>query len=58
MKGFLSRKFLVTILTGIVDILALTKVIPTEATGTGLVILNSISGIYVIIEGLIDGLKK
>lgn len=58
MKKFLSRKFLITVATGLINILVITGTIPTEATTPILALLNGIAGLYVIVEGIIDLIKK
>lgn len=58
MKKFLSRKFLITVATGLINLLVIVGTIPVEAKIPILALLNGIAGLYVIVEGIIDLLKK
>lgn len=55
---FLSRKFLIVIATAICDVLIATGQIPAEVKDLLLKLVTTIGGGYIIVEGLIDLLKK
>lgn len=53
---FLSRKLLVLILTGILNMLVLTGTIHTAGNDLILQLFDGLAAVYVIIQGIIDAI--
>ena len=58
MSKFLSRKFLITLATLIIDVLASTGIIHKDLIGNELPIINGLTAVYVAVEGIIDAIGK
>jgi len=58
MKKYLSRKFLTAIATAAIDIMIASGTIPEATKPLLLQLVTAIGGGYIIIEGIIDAIKK
>ena len=54
---WLSRKLLVVVLTGIINLLLATGYLHTDITALVLALIDGLAGLYVIVQGIIDALK-
>jgi hypothetical protein len=57
-EKILSRKFIVTVGTGVIDILIAISVIPAEHKPVAMVIVTGLASLYVLVQGVIDGIEK
>jgi len=58
MAKFISKKLLVVILTGIINILVLTGILKSDITPLVIALIDGLTGLYITIQGIIDAIKK
>jgi len=58
MKKYLSRKFLVVVIGGILDVMIANGQLPAELKPLVMSLVTSLAGLYVVVEGIIDVIKK
>ena len=58
LKKFLSRKLLIAIITGVVDILILTGSVDPAVKPLVLQLITALGGLYIAIEGIADIISR
>lgn len=58
LKKFLSRKFIIIIITGITDVLIATGAIVPEVKNLLLQLITAVGSLYVIVEGIADIISR
>jgi len=53
---FLSRKLIVVVVTGLLNVLVMTGTINSQAAENILKLIDMLAGCYVLVQGIIDGI--